>query len=57
MSCAHDEDDEFGVVGEIYTVKERENCTCCRGYVNNCSGEACANLGICYCMVVDDEDR
>ena len=51
------EDDEFGIGGDIYFLKERENCTCCRGYVNNCSGDACANLGVCYCTCVDEEDR
>ena len=51
------EDEEFGMAGEILNVEARKDCVCCKGDVNNCSGEACANLGICYCMVVDDEDR
>lgn len=42
--------------GQLYYVETRASCDCCKGYVNNCSGEACANLGICFCMVADEED-
>ena len=48
------QDDEFGA--ELMFVESRMNCACCKGYVNACDGEACANLGICFCMVVDQED-
>lgn len=51
------EDEEFGFKQEIVNVADRKDCPCCKGDVNCCSGEACANLGICYCMVIDDEDR
>jgi len=35
-------------------VKECENCPCCKGFVYNCSGEACKNLGRCYCKVTQE---
>ena len=40
----------------VYFVEYRKNCKCCKGFVNNCQGEACKELGICYCMVADEED-
>ena len=48
------QDEEFGA--ELMVVESRKNCECCKGLVNACGGEACANLGICFCMVVDEED-
>ena len=30
-------------------IKELEHCECCKGFINNCSGIACKNLGVCYC--------
>ena len=48
------QDEEFGA--ELMVVESRRNCPCCKGLVNACGGEACANLGICFCMVVDEED-
>ncbi len=35
------------------------DCECCKGFVYKCNGEACANLGECYCKMradCDDED-
>ena len=32
-------------------VKECEDCPCCKGWVYNCSGEACKNMHACYCKV------
>tara|TARA_B110001450_G_C17358343_1_gene374491 strand:- start:162 stop:365 length:204 start_codon:yes stop_codon:yes gene_type:complete len=48
------QDEEFGA--ELMVVENRKSCECCKGLVNACDGEACANLGICFCMVVDEED-
>ena len=48
------QDDEFGC--DLMYVEDRKDCKCCGGMVNNCAGEACANLGICYCVVADEED-
>ena len=31
-----------------------KNCTCCKGYVYKCNGEACKSLGQCYCKMSDD---
>lgn len=28
-----------------------KDCTCCKGYVSNCSNQICLNLGICFCVV------
>ena len=30
--------------------KGSTGCNCCKGYINNCRGAACENLGICYCV-------
>ena len=48
------QDEDFEA--ELMFVESRKDCKCCQGYVNTCSGVVCANLGICYCMVADDED-
>ena len=37
-------------------MESKKDCTCCFGYVNNCQGEACKNLGICRCIVEDEDD-
>lgn len=37
-------------------VDSRKDCKCCGGTVNLCTGAACKELGICYCMVADDDD-
>lgn len=42
---------KFEKVEDIYIFESSKNCPCCKGQVNNCSGEACFNLGICYCVV------
>ena len=31
-------------------VEAQKDCKCCWGYVNNCTGEACNFLGICFCV-------
>ena len=49
-------DGEMNAHGTLIQVKERLTCSCCQGDVNNCSGEECQHLGICFCMVVDEED-
>ena len=40
----------------MFFVEDKKNCPCCAGFVNMCQGEECSFLGICYCMVVDDDD-
>ena len=50
------EENEFGFGGTLYFVDKRTNCPCCKGAVNSCSGPACEELGICYCMVADEDD-
>ena len=45
-----------GMQRMLYTVESRLKCKCCHGIVNNCQGQICKELGICYCMVVDEED-
>ena len=46
---------EGGLSQTVYVAEDKKSCECCHGMVNMCSGEMCKNLGICYCMVVDDE--
>ena len=38
--------------GELNTIlcKKFEDCTCCRGFINLCDGEMCANMGMCVCI-------
>ena len=31
-----------------------KNCSCCKGYVYKCNGEACKSLGQCYYKMSDD---
>ena len=33
------------------------DCECCKGFVFNCKGEACADLGQCYCKMKDECDK
>ena len=35
---------------ELPFVEQLKGCTCCKGYINNCDGQACAQLGICFCV-------
>ena len=30
------------------------DCECCKGFVYNCKGEACVDLGQCYCKMKDE---
>jgi hypothetical protein len=41
---------------DIEFVAESKDCTCCRGYVNICDGDACEYLGICYCVVHREQE-
>jgi hypothetical protein len=34
-----------------------QNCTCCKGYVYNCTGDACQYLGSCYCRVQNEIEQ
>ena len=36
--------------------KEHEDCHCCKGLFTVCTGEACKNLGMCFCMLADEDD-
>jgi hypothetical protein len=37
-----------------------KDCECCKGFVYKCKGDACVNMGTCYCKIKeecdDDED-
>lgn len=46
-----DDDNDINVFYSKY-----ENCTCCKGYVNNCKGDICKILEGCQCIVADDSD-
>ena len=39
-------DPELGTV----FVQQFENCTCCHGMINNCRGDFCENIGMCFCV-------
>ena len=33
------------------------DCECCKGFVFNCNGEICADLGQCFCKMKDECDK
>ena len=37
-------------------VPQFKNCTCCKGYINKCSGVICSSLGVCYCKAQEEFD-
>ncbi len=38
-------------------VPKYKDCKCCYGFVYNCKGETCANLGQCFCKMKDDIEK
>lgn len=36
-------------LGTIF-IEQFENCDCCHGMINNCRGDFCGNIGMCYCV-------
>ena len=36
-------------LGTIY-IQQIESCDCCHGLINNCNGDMCEQLGMCYCI-------
>ncbi len=36
-------------LGTIF-IQQFEECTCCHGLINNCKGQFCENLGMCFCV-------
>ena len=34
-----------------------KDCSCCKGFVYNCKGQVCKDLGQCYCKMKDDCDN
>ena len=34
-----------------------KNCSCCKGHVYKCNGEACKSLRQCYCKMSDDCEK
>ena len=54
ITSTFDEGGEYA--GTIHYVEQCKDCKCCKGEINNCSGEACKHLGICYCTLVDEEE-
>jgi hypothetical protein len=49
------EDDEDESDDEKWFPKYRD-CECCKGFAYKCKGEACVNMGTCYCKIKDDCD-
>ena len=52
IEAAKDNDSEDEDENKFYD--KYKNCTCCKGYVYKCNGEACKSLGQCYCKMSDD---
>lgn len=44
-----DQEPEIDYLSEFK--EECRECECCSGFVNNCKGEVCANLGHCHCVM------
>ena len=38
-------------------VPKYRDCECCKGFVFNCNGEICADLGQCFCKMKDECDK
>ena len=38
-------------------ITEFNDCKCCAGFVNNCDGNFCSNLGMCICLYTNMQDR
>ena len=38
-------------------IPKYKDCECCKGFVFNCRGETCADLGQCYCKMKDECDK
>ena len=38
-------------------IPDYRDCECCHGFVFNCKGEACSDLGQCYCKMKDECDK
>ena len=36
-------------LGTIF-IAQFEQCSCCHGLINNCRGEICEDLGMCFCV-------
>ena len=36
-------------LGTIF-IQQIENCECCQGMINNCRGDFCENIGVCFCI-------
>ena len=36
-------------LGTIF-IQQFESCDCCHGLINNCRGDLCENLGMCFCV-------
>lgn len=34
-----------------------ENCECCKGFIYQCKGETCKDLGVCFCKVKNIHDE
>ena len=43
------QENEAYIDDNLNYIKELEYCTCCKGFINNCRGIACKNLGVCFC--------
>ena len=43
-------------VGSIH-IPKFENCDCCRGLINMCPGEHCANMGFCTCVALEMQEE
>lgn len=33
-----------------------KDCECCKGFIYKCKGDACVNMGACYCKMKDECD-
>ena len=55
IEAAKDNDSEDEDENKFYD--KYKNCTCCKGYVYKCNGEACKSLGQCYCKMSDDCEK
>eukprot|EP00347_Sterkiella_histriomuscorum_P006642 403351991 len=41
----------------MLVVDALSDCSCCKGVVNNCNGDFCQNLGICFCYLNHQQQK
>jgi hypothetical protein len=52
-----DDDCELDRERGDYFHENSKDCKCCKGFINQCSGNFCANFGYCFCYAEELEEQ